>query len=252
MPHGRCPPLLGLVVGGLGLSDALVEDLSVLVGSILGRLCAAALERNAVALVLEALRSDQALDLGGLGVWLRALLLGLDLAADNELANIIILAETEEAAELGGTLGTKTLGQHGVSQAGDVGITLLDDGEGEDGQVHADDAATDGLPLALSITARSVARVALAEEESHTGRVHDTLLHREALLVVAAGDLEDVALELVADAVTWDFLTHAAVHEDAQLALVIDLDQLLRAIRGVGDVELHLDGCWVKISAAVM
>jgi hypothetical protein len=71
--------------------------------------------------------------------------------------------------------------------------------------------------------------------------VHDTLLHRETLLVVASGDLEDVALELVADAVARDFVTHAAVHEDAELALIFDLDQLLGAIVGVGDVELHLD-----------
>ena len=31
MPHGRSPPLLSLVVGRLGLVDALVEDLGVLV-----------------------------------------------------------------------------------------------------------------------------------------------------------------------------------------------------------------------------
>lgn len=106
MPHGRSPPLLGLLVGALGIGDALVEDLGVLVlfvcvsftsdvsryrltyGSVLGSLCAAALECDAVALVLEALGSDQALDLGSLGVGLCALLLGLDLAADDELANL--------------------------------------------------------------------------------------------------------------------------------------------------------------------
>lgn len=31
MPHGRSTALPGLVVGGLGLGDALVEDLSILV-----------------------------------------------------------------------------------------------------------------------------------------------------------------------------------------------------------------------------
>jgi hypothetical protein len=61
-------------------------------GSILGGLCAAALECDAVALVLEALGSDQALDLGGLGVGLCALLLGLDLAADDELTDLHILS----------------------------------------------------------------------------------------------------------------------------------------------------------------
>lgn len=154
-----------------------------------------------------------------------------------------------------------------IGDAWELGIALLDDGEGEHGQVHANDAAADRLSLALAGSSRSVARVAVGEEEADTGWVHNTLLHcchcqlscppsimlnsamrtREALLVVAARDLEDVALELVAQAVALDFLAHSAVQEDAQLAFIVDLDQLLRAIRRVGDVELHLDGCWVKM-----
>lgn len=59
-------------------------------GGILGCFCAAALECDAVALVLEALWSDQTLDAWGLGVWLRALLalLWLNLTADDELADL--------------------------------------------------------------------------------------------------------------------------------------------------------------------
>jgi hypothetical protein len=41
-----------------------------------------------VALVLQALGSNQALDLGSLGVWLLALTLGLDLTADDKLADL--------------------------------------------------------------------------------------------------------------------------------------------------------------------
>ena len=48
----------------------------------------AALEGDPVALVLQALGSDQALDLGGLGVRLLALTLGLHLAADDVLADL--------------------------------------------------------------------------------------------------------------------------------------------------------------------
>jgi hypothetical protein len=106
MLHGGSPSLPGLIVSSLGLSKTLRENLSVLVlpdksvsicnlqgmyytyGSILGGFRAAALECDAVALVLEALGSDQTLDLRCLGVGLRALLLGLNLAADNELANL--------------------------------------------------------------------------------------------------------------------------------------------------------------------
>jgi hypothetical protein len=42
-----------------------------------------------VALVLEALGSDEPLDLGSLGVRLLALTLGLDLTSDDVLANLL-------------------------------------------------------------------------------------------------------------------------------------------------------------------
>lgn len=128
-----------------------------------------------------------------------------------------------------------------ISDAWDIGISLLDDGKSENREVHADDAATDRLSLALTSSAWAVAGVALGEQQSDTGWVKDTLLHWETLLVVAAGDFEDVALELVADAVAWDFSAHLLVHEDTELLLVIDVDQLLGAIGRVGDIELHLD-----------
>ena len=72
--------------------------------------------------------------------------------------------------------------------------------------------------------------------------MHDTLLHRKTLLVVAAGDLEDVAFEFRTDAVASDFLAHAFVHEGAEFTFVFDFDEFLGAIGWVGNVELHLDG----------
>ena len=58
-------------------------------GLVLDLLGLAALEGSAVALVLEALGGNQALDLGGLGVGLLVLTLGLDLAANDELADLL-------------------------------------------------------------------------------------------------------------------------------------------------------------------
>ena len=72
--------------------------------------------------------------------------------------------------------------------------------------------------------------------------MHDPLLHGKTLFIVATGDFEDVAFEFRAHAVARDFMSHAAVHEDAEFAFVFDLDELLGTIGGVGDVELHLDG----------
>lgn len=57
-------------------------------GGVLGGLGVAALEGHAVTLVLETLGSDQALDARSLGVGLGTLLLGLNLTADDELADL--------------------------------------------------------------------------------------------------------------------------------------------------------------------
>ena len=57
-------------------------------GSVLGSLRAAALECDPVALVLETLGSDETLDARSLGVGLGTLSLGLDLTANDELADL--------------------------------------------------------------------------------------------------------------------------------------------------------------------
>lgn len=104
MPHRRSSPLPSLIVCCLRLADTLVENLGILVlrnvsgsaqniaprtySSILRSLCMTALERNSMTLVLQALRSNEALDLRSLGVWFLALALRLDLTSDNELANL--------------------------------------------------------------------------------------------------------------------------------------------------------------------
>jgi hypothetical protein len=126
----------------------------------------AALEGNTVALALETLGGDQTLDLGGLGVVLLALT--GDGAADDELADVVLLVETEESADLGGTLGAESLGVDNVGQAGDVALTLLDDAEGEDGEILTGDGTANTLALTLTGTAGAVAAVAVAEEELDT------------------------------------------------------------------------------------
>jgi hypothetical protein len=111
-----------------------------------------------------------------------------------------------------------------ISETGDVAVALLDDNEGKDSQIGTDNASTDGLPLAFTSTARAIARVPLGKQQAHTGRVHDALLHGEALLVITAGYLKDVAFELIADAVAGDLLAHALLHEDTEAAVIVDFD----------------------------
>jgi len=135
-------------------------------------------------------------------------------------------------------LGAQPAGHLRVREALDLGVTLLGDDEVKDGEVGADNAATDRFALALAALALAVAREALGEEEPHAGVGEHTLLHREALLIVAARDAEKVAGKLLAKGGAVNLLRDAHVVERAELALIVDVDVLLVARGRVRDVEL--------------
>ena len=204
--------LLGLTLLLLPLG----QDLGVLGGGLTVLLGASSLERDAVTLALQNDRGDEALDLGGLVLLLLALL-DRQGSLDDVLADIVLLAQVEELLDLGSPLGTETAGDGVVGEAGNLALALLDDGHRQNGKVAVDDAAADGLSLALTGAALAVARVALAEQESDTTVGEDTLLHGEALLVVASGDPEDVALPLVAEGGSVDLHAHTLLIEGTNL-----------------------------------
>lgn len=128
---------------------------------------------------LQPHRGDQPLDLRCLGVRLSTLLLSCDLSPDHKLPNIVLLAQVEEPPDLGGPLGSQSFRQDGIGQTGDLGFSLLDDHDREDGDIAVDDAATDGLSLAFTGSAGAVTGVTVGEEETGTVREKDTLFHGE-------------------------------------------------------------------------
>ncbi len=73
------------------------------------------------------------------------------------LLQVVLLGEVEQLADLVGTLGAKTLGGGGVGKTLNVGISLLLDYEVDDRNVGTNDATTDRLALALTLTADAVA-----------------------------------------------------------------------------------------------
>jgi len=76
-----------------GLLDTLGKEGLVLSLSLLGVLSTTLLKGQNVTLALENDGGDKTLDLGSLGVGLLLGVLGLNLATDNELADIIILGQ---------------------------------------------------------------------------------------------------------------------------------------------------------------
>jgi hypothetical protein len=128
----------------------------------------------------------------------------------------------EELSDLGSTLGTETLRDSGISQTGNILLTLLNNNERQDREVRADDTTTDRLSLAFTGTARTVTRVTLGHQETNTVRQKDTLLHGETLLIVTTRDTENVTLELVTERVTGDLLGHTLIIETTAILYIND------------------------------
>mmetsp|Transcript_59747 Transcript_59747/g.185180 ORF Transcript_59747/g.185180 Transcript_59747/m.185180 type:complete len:257 (+) Transcript_59747:75-845(+) len=185
-----------------------------------------------VALPLQQSRSDQPLDL-------RRLLLLADLAADDKLAHVVLLLEVEELADVRGALRAQAPGLDVVREAGDLLVALLDDGEREDREVAPHDAAAHGLALAAALAPLAEAGHALLEEQPHAVVDQNPLLHGKPLLVIATSDADHVAFPLVPEGVSCHLCCHSLVEKWHQLLIVIDLDQLLAAGRGVRNVQLH-------------
>lgn len=141
------------LVGGLLLLEVLGEELLIGLVGLAGGLPRGELALLVVGLSAEALVGNDALDLGGLVEGLVAL---LDLAADNVLGDIVLLAESESLSDLASPLGTESARLLVVSEASNLAGTLLENLEGKDAKVGAGDAASDGLTLALTSSSGTV------------------------------------------------------------------------------------------------
>jgi len=215
-----------LVFSGLLLS-VFFEDLVVVSLGLFGSFPSFLLVSSVDSLSSQSSVSDQSLDLGGLSSDLLAFL--FDLSSDNESSDIIVFSQSEELSDLGGSLGAESLGLLVVSQTFNIGFTFLDDGDGNNRKIGTDDAASDGLSLSFTLSSGSVAGLASTHKESNSTLDEDTLLHGETVLIVTAGNFEDVSLEFITKSVTFDFLAHSFTVEDGKLLVIIDADSLLAA-----------------------
>jgi hypothetical protein len=165
----------------------LSQDLGILGSRLTVLFGALALESQTVTLPLQHDGCHKALNLGSLELGLLAILDGKG-PLDDVLANVVVLGQVKQLADLGGSLGPESAGNGAVGKAGDLVVALLDDDHREDREVAIDDATTHRLTLALSGTTLTVARVALGKKEPHTALGQHTLLHGKTLLVVSSSD----------------------------------------------------------------
>jgi len=212
------------------------QQLGVFVGIGLSLGDASALLRFDATSALKDDRRDEALDFRSLRLRLLLAFFQLQRPSDDVLSDIVVLGEVEELADLAGSFRSETTGDCGVGQTWNFSFALLHDDEVENGQVGVDDASSDASAVTLSRASGPVARVLGAEKKADAPVGQHSLHHGETLFVVSTTDAEHVALPLVAERISWDFLRHLLVEEDAEFAIIFDLDQLLASGGRVGNV----------------
>lgn len=229
--------LLGSL-GGLLLLDVGGEELLVLLGVLLGSLETVGSCLDDGSLAADSLLGDETLDLGGL---VESLVSALDLTANNVLADIILLLVKSEGLDnVVSALHAESVGALDVGHTSDLAVTLLGNAEEDRANVGSDDAATDGLAGAFTNAGGLVAGTTLLEEDAGSAVHKDTLLHLETLLVVTAGNSEDVALECLTQDFTVNFLTHSSVKEGTDALFIVNFKLFLATSGWVCNIELHL------------
>ena len=88
------------------------------------------------------------------------------------IPNIVLLGQTKESSDLGGSLGTKSLWIDNIGKARNILLALLDDRQSKDRQILTNNTAANRLSLSFAGSSRAVAGVAFREEESDTGWEH--------------------------------------------------------------------------------
>lgn len=164
----------------------------------------------------------------------------LDFTLEGHILDILAdVGDAEHLAEGGGTLRAEAAWDDLVSKALDLGVALLDNNEVESGDFRRNDTATDSLALALTILAWAVAAHAVLKEKTDTAWGDNTLLHWEALLVIATTDAEDISFELIAKDTTIDVLTKALLIKAIKSCWVIDVNADLGTVIWVSESNAH-------------
>jgi hypothetical protein len=98
---------------------------------------------------------DHALNVGGL---VESLVSTLDFTGNDVLADIILLlVKSEGLDDVVATLGAESVGALDIGNTFNLLVSTLDNTEEDSGEVGVEDAATDGLSLALTSAGRLVA-----------------------------------------------------------------------------------------------
>merc|ERR1712008_208476 len=135
--------------------------------------------------------------------------------------------ELNRLSELSRKQKSQTTRDSGIGEAGNIVVSFLHNNHRNDGKISIDNATTNRLAFTFTRTALTVARVAFAQEKTHTKSGKDTLFHGETLLVVSTSNAEHVTGPFVTKGGSINFLAHTFLIKGTNLDFIVDFEELL-------------------------
>ena len=192
--------------------------------------------------------SDQSLDFGGF----MSVIVGVSFALESSSDGVLFdqsargleslfsfnFFDAVEFSNARGSLGSESSGLHVIGKSGDVFFSLLDHAEGKACNIGANNASSNGSSLSLSFSLGTVSLGSWSEEKSDSVVGEYTLFHGKSVLIESSVDFENVALELFAEGISLNFLTHSLLEEDSASVVIIDIEALGSTVYGMRNAEL--------------
>lgn len=192
--------------------------------------------------------SHQSLDLGGFVSVGIDVLLSFEGSSNGMLFNqstrtsksllVFSLLNSIELSDTSSSLGTKSSWFCLVSESGNFLLSLFNEKEGKSFNVRTNNASSNRFSLSFSSSLSSVSAGSWGEEQFDSVVAEDTLFHGKSVFIESSSDSEDISLELFAENISFNFLTHSLLVEDSASVVIIDIEWLSSAVCGVGDTEL--------------
>jgi len=154
-------------------------------------------------------------------------------SSQHVLTHVVFLRQIEQFPDLGRAFRSQSTRNSGIGQAGNILFTFLYDDQTQNRQICVYDAAANRFSLSLTRSSRTIARMALAQQQTDALIRQNALLHRKALLVVSTADTEDISLPLIAQRCSIDFLRQTFIVENANFLFIFEVKDFLTTGSGI-------------------
>jgi len=114
----------------------------------------------------------------------------------------------------------------------------------ENTEIGIHNATPNRFVLSLSSPPWSIAAMPLTQQQEDTAMGQDTLIHGEALFVIATTDSDHITLPFFTQSISSNFCGHTLLIKGTKFAFIVHFNEFLAASSWERDVQLHPEAAY--------